>query len=181
MEIQKIPDQLQVFKYPSNHLKLVARDYDFVEDAKKEDTLILCHRLIGAMIKYDGLSIAATQCGLDYRIFVVNPDYLHAYDGGDKRPNIYINPIITYKSEETVRFKEGCLSYPKCTAWVKRHKSIVVSYKDENGVEQTQSGDGLFAIMAQHEIDHLDGKSLIDVVDPIEREKLYKQLNKSRK
>lgn len=175
------PNQLDVFTYPSPQLKKVAKKFDFEVDGKEHDIILLSHRLLGAMKKFNGLSIAATQCGVDFRIFVADPNLLLSYDGGQPRPEIYINPEISFYSEETVRFKEGCLSYPKCTAWVKRHKSIVLDYQDEFGNKKTQSGEGLFAIMVQHEIDHLDGKSLMDVVDPIERDKLYKQINRLRK
>lgn len=181
MEPNEIPDSLEVFKYPSDNLKKIARNYDFVNDSKKEDIVLLCYRLVGAMKKFGGISIAATQCGLEYRIFVVDTNLLKTY-AEVECPEIFINPVITNKSEETIRFKEGCLSYPKCTAWVKRHKTISLSFKNELGEEQKLDDcEGLLSIMIQHEIDHLNGKSLIDVVDSIEREKLYKQINKSRK
>lgn len=175
-QIQKIPEKLEVYKYPSNKLSVIAKPFDFETDGKVEDILLLTHRLKAKMKEHNGLSIAATQCGIDYRIFVAESTVFLSVDK-ISRPEIYINPVIIEKSEEMVRNKEGCLSYPKCSAWVKRHKSITVKYQDENGVEKTESGSGLFAIMVQHEIDHLNGKSLIDVVDPIERDKLYKQVN----
>jgi peptide deformylase len=177
----EIPDQLEVYKFPSQQLKIAAKEFDFEVDGKEHDVVLLAHRLYGSMKKHNGLSIAATQCGIDFRIFVVDSGLLQTYDKDVLRPEIYINPVIIERSAETVRNKEGCLSYPKCTAMVRRNKSITVAYQDEFGVVKEQKGGGLFSIMVQHEIDHLNGLSLIDVVDSIERDKLYKQINKARK
>lgn len=179
------PSKLSVFKYPSPVLNLIAREYNFSENSEdklKYDISLLCHQLDGVMRKFDGLSIAATQCNIPLRIFVVNTDYLYRADGNTiPRSRFYINPEIVEKSEKKVRNKEGCLSYPKCTAWVFRHEHIKIEFQDETGTKKTEEGGGLFSIMAQHEIDHLDGRSLIDSVDIIEKDKLLKQIRKSAK
>lgn len=179
------PVKLEVFKYPSPVLSLIGRNFDFSDNATDKvtyDISVLCHQLDGAMRKFDGLSIAATQCGIPLRIFVVNTEYLYRVDGNTiPRSNFYINPIIVEKSEHKVRNKEGCLSYPKCTSWMLRHERVKMEFCDEFGTKKTEEGSGLFSIMVQHEIDHLDGRSLIDSVDMIERDKLLKQIRKAAK
>ena len=76
--------------------------------------------------------------------------------------------------------EEGCLSLPGLWAEVPRATDITVRYTDENGKEQVKRARGLLAKAFQHEIDHLDGKLFIDLVDPKLKPEVKKIIKKLR-
>ena len=58
---------------------------------------------------------------------------------------------------------------------------MTIKYIDENGQEQVKRARGLLAKAFQHEVDHLDGKLFIDLVDPALKPELKKAIKKLRK
>lgn len=73
--------------------------------------------------------------------------------------------------------EEGCLSVPELTAQVQRYKKVTVNYQTEDGNEQQLVAEERFAVVLQHEIDHLDGILFIDHLSPLKRN-LYKKKRK---
>jgi len=125
-----------------------------------------------------GVGLAANQIGLDLRLAVIllpNPD------DEDAPPTRYviINPKILAMRGEKVD-EEGCLSIPGLWANVKRATDITIKYTDENGVEQVKRARGLLAKAFQHEVDHLDGKLFVDLVDPKLKSEVKKAIKKLR-
>ena len=96
----------------------------------------------------DGIGLAANQVGIDAQVAVVNVT----------EPLVLINPKIVHKENE-ISYFEGCLSYPKKGVNTKRYE--IVEVKSDN-VESTMRFDGLESICVQHEIDHLNGKTIFD-------------------
>ena len=70
---------------------------------------------------------------------------------------------------------------PGLWAEVTRATDVTISFLDENGKEQTMRARGLLAKAFQHEVDHLDGKLFIDLVDPVLKPELKKAIKKLRK
>lgn len=101
----------------------------------------------------DGVGIASPQVGKNIRVIVVNTSH---------RPECYINPVITKKSEAMVESEEGCLSVPGQYGLVTRHKKVTVEAYSRHGKRLTLELKGFPAIVFQHEIDHLDGILFID-------------------
>ena len=120
----------------------------------------------------DGIGLAANQVGIDANVAVVNV----------REPIILINPVIEDQWDE-INYYEGCLSWPKRGVHTKRYKNLIVKTEQTesglyfSGVETTMEGKGqweqegkkqeqedrlLEAICVQHEIDHLNGVSIID-------------------
>ena len=120
----------------------------------------------------DGIGLAANQVGIDAQVAVVNV----------REPLILINPKIIEKWDE-IPYYEGCLSFPKQGIHTKRYKSIIIQTEQEesgwyfSGVEGSEEGKGtweqdskkhdqeqrlLEAICVQHEIDHLNGMTIMD-------------------
>ncbi|MFO8062371.1 MAG: peptide deformylase [bacterium] len=112
------------------------------------------------MILEEGIGLAANQVGITKRIIIV--DFL------DKKEAL-INPRIIEHSAEKEKGMEGCLSFPGLQVNIERHKSLTISYINEDGMEETRELQGLNAIAIQHEIDHLNGKLIIDYMAPRER------------
>lgn len=104
-------------------------------------------------IKADGLGIAAPQIGQSLRMCIVKLS-------GRLMP--LVNPEIISKSPDIEYAEEGCLSLPGVWLPVPRSVSIVVKYLDGRGKEQERMLEKLDARVVQHEVDHLDGKLIVD-------------------
>ncbi|HAN31650.1 MAG TPA: hypothetical protein DCQ06_08650 [Myxococcales bacterium] len=79
-----------------------------------------------------------------------------------------VNPEIIDKSGE-ISFEEGCLSFPGVTVAVVRASHVVMRYQDRTGQSHEKDFDGIGAVCAQHELDHLDGLTFLDRVSPLKR------------
>ncbi len=110
----------------------------------------------------DGIGLAANQVGIDAQVAVVDV----------REPLVLINPKII-KKEVEVEYFEGCLSYPGKGVHTKRYETVEVktAQEEENWVfSGAQTGDPLDdkelrmleAVCIQHEIDHLNGKVIMD-------------------
>ncbi len=100
-----------------------------------------------------GIGLAAPQINRSIRLAVIEVE--------GKR-TVMINPKITSYSREKILFEEGCLSLPKEYFLIERSERITVRYEDEHGKEVKKRASGLFAIVVQHEVDHLDGVLIVD-------------------
>jgi peptide deformylase len=116
------------------------------------------HRILKEMaqIMYTnkGVGLAANQVGLDLSLLVA--------DAGDKLYKL-VNPKIILKQGKEI-MEEGCLSIPGICVKVKRAKKIKVQAQDEYGKPLIIETEGLLSRILQHEIDHLQGKLIIDYV-----------------
>ena len=101
-----------------------------------------------------GRAIAAPQIGM--------PERFIAVDLGDG-PFAVINPVITWRSDETFTLWDDCMSFPDLLVRVRRHRSISLSYVDETGAAREWSRLAVdTSELMQHEIDHLDGVLAVD-------------------
>jgi peptide deformylase len=111
----------------------------------------------------NGVGLAATQVGVDLRLFT----YAFANDDDAPDRGVVINPRLTLgkiSEEDPDRDEEaeGCLSVPGLSFPLKRAEQATVSYQDEDGVQRRFEAHGWFARVMQHETDHLDGKLYVD-------------------
>lgn len=135
-------------------LKKKSKEVEEIDDKTKE----LIKDMIDTMHKYDGVGLAAVQVGILKRIVVI--------DLYDEKPIIkLINPVIT-KTKGEQEVDEGCLSFPNKYVKVKRPAEVTVEALDENGKEIKITGTGLLAQAISHEVDHLNGIVLTDVMIP---------------
>ena len=104
----------------------------------------------------EGLGLAAPQVGVLRRIVVVETESGKVYE--------LINPKIVSWSGEQCEV-EGCLSLPKKWGRTHRPRAVVVRALDRNGQEVEYRGEDLLARAFCHEIDHLDGKMYVDLVE----------------
>ncbi|MFA6428036.1 MAG: peptide deformylase [Candidatus Buchananbacteria bacterium] len=118
----------------------------------------LIKEMVPAMIKADGVGLAAPQVAQSVSLVVINRQHLDQ----TAEPLILLNPKITKKSFRKVVGEEGCLSVPGYLGLVSRHKIITVKYLDPAGQPQKLTVKDLFARVVQHELDHLAGILYID-------------------
>lgn len=118
-----------------------------------KDVLKLLKDMEQTTIAAEGLGLAAPQVGHTERVCIVK---LH----GKLMP--LINPQITQRSREQEIAEEGCLSLPNIWVQVPRAVSIVVAYQNAKGAEEERQLEKLEARIVQHEVDHLEGKLIVD-------------------
>ncbi len=125
--------------------------------------------MVDTMCFQNGAGIAAPQVGILKRVFtmemVENPRY------PDKKPfplYIAINPEIEILDNTLVDSWEGCLSIPNIRGKLKRYKRILLRATDRHGNPSQEALDDFAAIVAPHELDHLNGTLLIDRMDSME-------------
>jgi len=137
----------------------------------------LINDLFKTMYNSQGIGLAAVQVGILKRILVVDV----SNKDEKKRPLSLINPVIKKISDETSVYEEGCLSIPNTFIEIERPKICEVEYIDINGKKKDLKCDGLLSTCLQHEIDHLDGKLIIDQLSKLKRDLIIKKISKTNK
>lgn len=118
----------------------------------------LLNDMVETMHSQNGVGLSAVQVGILKRVIVID-----LYDGNE--PLKLVNPEIV-KEKGNQEVEEGCLSFPNQFAMVYRPKEVVVKALDENGKPVTIKGKDLLAQALEHEIDHLNGKLFVDIMEP---------------
>lgn len=144
-----------VLKKRARQVKTVSESY--------QQTLSRMARL---MYSVSGVGLAAPQIGLSEALIVV-----------DIGTGLYklINPKIT-KREGLKISEEGCLSVPGINVKVKRAKKVTVTGLDEKGKPFSIEAQDLLACVFQHEIDHLNGKLIVDYASWMEKIVIEKKI-----
>lgn len=138
----------QILTYPDPILAATAEPVNVFDD----DLVRMAERMIGTMAA-GGVGLAAPQVGISRRVIVVQAP--------GEAARVLVNPEIVSESGR-ISITEGCLSLPDCAVEVPRSARITVNYQDVAGTWTTLDVRDLLAIILQHEIDHLDGRVLVD-------------------
>lgn len=145
-----------IFTYPKDKDILTKQSYDVTEFNDEIKQVI--EDLIDTVKAHNGAGISAIQIGKPYRICVINWGGIH----------VLVNPVVTrVRGEHTMR--EGCLSVPGLFVETTRFQKVWIKALNENGeeIEYAEGGNGSY--IAQHELDHFEGKcNLFDAYDDIE-------------
>ena len=108
------------------------------------------------------------SCGQDRESQKCPPETTETMDSleeiANAEPIILINPIII-NEEGSQKGEEACLSVPGKWGMVTRPEKVTVRAVDENMEEFELEGTGLLARAICHEMDHLDGKLYVDLVE----------------
>lgn len=168
----------KIVKYGDDILRQKLKPVDY--NALAPELPLLLKDMEETCLSVRGVGLAANQIGLPYRLAVILIPDTSSKDENAYKRYVIINPqIISMRGEKLE--EEGCLSLPGLWAEVTRATDVTVSFLDENGKEQTLRARGLLAKAFQHEVDHLDGKLFIDLVDPTLKPELKKAIRKLRK
>ena len=111
-----------------------------------------------------GVGLAAPQVADSRRILVADPGYDDEKDADTRGVQlVYMaNPVILSRSDDTITWSEACLSVPEYSQDIARSKTIVVQYQDATGTVHERTYDGFPSVVIQHEMDHLDGVTLLE-------------------
>ncbi len=152
---------LPIVTVPDPLLKKVSEPVEKVDDKLRA----FLDDMLETMYAAPGIGLAAVQVGKLWRILVIDI----ASEDEEPNPMYFINPVITWTSEELNTYNEGCLSIPEQYADVERPAECKVDFIDYNGDEKEIHADGLLATCIQHEMDHLNGVVFIDYLSKIKR------------
>ena len=132
----------------------------------------LADEMVAPLREVEGLGLAAPQVGVLKRLFI--------YDlRDDSGPQTIVNPVISEARGEWV-YEEGCLSVPGLYFPIVRPKEIHLTGWDLDGNEVSIEADELLARLFQHELDHLEGKLLLEMLDEDARKQAVKELRRRR-
>lgn len=124
----------------------------------------LAKQMAKLMYKSNGCGLAAPQVGVLKRLVVIDCD-----ESEEQNPLFLVNPEIVGLEGDPVTEEEGCLSCPGISIPISRKPFATVRYFDLDGEEWVIEGDGLLGRCLQHEIDHLNGKTMFEACDPLVR------------
>ncbi len=145
--VEGVMYEYEIYRLVDNRDPILYQKTPIYEFDNTEDSRYIAISLLETMKHHHGLGLAAPQCGLSKRVFVL---------GSDNVGYAFFNPKIL-RVEGSIKGQEGCLSFPGLYLPVERPEAVTVSYCDMNGVEKEGTFKGLTARIILHEYDHLEG------------------------
>ncbi|MGE4506139.1 MAG: peptide deformylase [Desulfovibrionaceae bacterium] len=164
--------RLKILTYPDPELKEISEPVREITPEIKQ----LIDDMVETMYVDDGVGLAAPQVG--HKIRLVTVDQTGPRERGELR--VLLNPEIV-SAEGRKDSTESCLSTPGFTTTIKRSEKVVVTAMDEKGGDVRIEADGLLAIILQHEIDHLDGVTIVERSGRLKRAMYDKKVRKWQK
>ena len=151
-EARRIVALARIRQYGDPALRMKAREVETFDD----DLVRLVERMTSLMHEAQGVGLAATQVGVLRRLFV----FVH-----EDEDRVLVNPVVTFRSEETDVDDEGCLSLHDVLVPVERATSVTIEGADAAGRPVRLELGLPAARIVQHELDHLDGVLILDCTD----------------
>ena len=161
--------KLNILEFPDPRLRTVAKPIE-----KVDSTIVkYAEDMLETMYDAPGIGLAATQVNIHLRLIVL--------DVSDQKndPIFLVNPVIS-RAEGEIESSEGCLSIPGYSEPISRYETIEYQAIDLNGNEKKDVANGLLAICIQHEMDHLQGKLMVDRISSTKRQLIRKRLLKQQ-
>tara|TARA_B100001027_G_scaffold200858_1_gene160503 strand:- start:331 stop:834 length:504 start_codon:yes stop_codon:yes gene_type:complete len=161
--------KLKILIFPDPRLRKVAEMVTKFDKSLQ----ILAEDMLETMYDANGIGLAATQVNKHIRLIVM--------DLSEERnePKIFVNPSFKIlKGHKMYEFEEGCLSIPGFNETIARPDKIELKWQDINGKVHTDTPKGLLTVCIQHEIDHLEGKLMVDYISALKRDRVRSKLLK---
>lgn len=148
------------------------------EQIKSPLIATVVEEMIRLMYEHKGIGLAAQQAGIPNSIFIMDP-------AGEKRPRVMFNPEVLDVGEPMIELPhpgEGCLSLPYgFRSPVPRYSTITMKWLDRVAVEHEYKFEGIEAIVAQHEFDHLQGILFVDRLSRLKQDMFKRKVAKIRR
>ena len=164
--------KLKILIFPDPRLRKVAKKVTKFDKSLEN----LANDMLETMYIANGIGLAATQVDRHIRLIVM--------DLSEERddPRIFINPTFKIlKNHKLFEFEEGCLSIPGFNETIARPDRIELTWQDIKGNQHIDKPEGLLTVCIQHEIDHLDGKLMVDYISSLKRDRIRSKLLKENK
>ncbi len=162
--------RLDILEYPDERLHRIAREVTVFDEALWR----LVADMAETMYAAPGVGLAAVQVDVSLRVIVVDTS-----EGRDAL-RVFVNPRLTWASEETALCEEGCLSVPGIYDQVRRPAQVRVAAFDEHGRAFELDCEGMLAVCVQHEIDHLEGRVFVEYLSSLKQTRIRTRLRKRR-
>lgn len=162
---------LEILKYPDPRLRIKAAPVTQVDDALRR----MVDDMYETMYTHQGLGLAATQVNIHLRFFVM--DVSETRD----QPRCVLNPEIV--SQDGMQYDyHGCLSVGgNVSDKIKRAATLKLRGMDLDSQPFEWDLEGVAAICAQHEVDHLNGKLFIDHLSRLKLERIRKKIERNER
>lgn len=162
---------MDILKWPDPRLMKISKKTSY-EEAKPFFT-----EMFKTMKQNNGIGLAGPQVGILKRFFVLDEKSLSTSDERkyDSSLEMFINPVIVDGFGEVV-IQEGCLSVPGEIVNTLRAPFISVDFIDLDGKERQETFSGMTAIAIQHEVDHLDGRVLPELLPLEKRQEMLERI-----
>jgi peptide deformylase len=161
--------RLKVLTFPDPKLRKVAAPVIKFDKSLEKIT----SDMLETMYSENGIGLAATQVDIHMRIIVMD------ISEARNEPKIFINPEFKILNDKSLlSFTEGCLSVPGVSEEITRPDNIILTWQDINGTIHEDKPSGLLTVCIQHEIDHLEGKLMVDYLSPLKRDRIRKKATK---
>lgn len=142
---------MKIVSYPD---KILSQVSESVGPENMDTILGIVNGMIAVLRKSRGIGLAAPQVGISKRIIVwTDKDRDEFY--------VAVNPVIV-SSRGKIKIQESCLSLPSIRREVKRRRVIKVVALNEDARRVTFDLANTDAVIVQHEIDHLNGITIMD-------------------
>lgn len=155
--------ELKIVEDTHSILHTEAPEFDF--DNPIHDPVELFEAMRDLMCERRGLGLAAPQCGISTRMFILGD-----FQNKETVAAVFNPKIVDIIGEDTM-YEEGCLSYPGMFIKIKRPSAIRVRYTNQHGTTDTIQFNGLTARVFLHELDHLNGITFLDKANKFHIEK----------
>ncbi|OTG85114.1 peptide deformylase [Acinetobacter sp. ANC 4648] len=159
---------LPILSFPDPRLRTIAKPVDEVTDEIRQ----LAADMFETMYEAPGIGLAATQVDRHIQLIVMD------LSEDKNQPMVFINPKVTFLTDETLSYEEGCLSVPQIYDKVDRPSRVKIHAIGLDGKAFEQEADGLLAVCIQHEMDHLNGKLFVDYLSPLKRQRAREKVEK---
>ena len=155
--------------FPDPKLRTVAKPIKDVNNSIRK----LAEDMLETMYSGEGIGLAGTQVDVHKRIIVID------VSNEKNDPLVLINPVIKeVVNNENKAYSEGCLSVPGVYEELERPSAVEVSALDLDGKEFTFIAEDILSVVIQHEMDHLEGKMMVDFLSNLKREMIRKKMAK---
>ena len=162
---------LPIITLPDPLLRLRSEPVERVDDAMRQ----LADNMLETMYEAPGIGLAAIQVAVPRRLLVLD---IADKETEQPSPIVMINPEIVKLGETLAPYEEGCLSIPDIRVEIERPASLTVRFVDRDGKQQQLDAQGLLATAIQHEMDHLDGRLIIDFMSRLKRDMVIRKFKK---
>jgi peptide deformylase len=161
--------KLRILTFPDPRLRKVASPVTKFDKSLEN----LVSDMLQTMYEGGGVGLAASQVNVHKRVIVID------ISEDKKDPMIFINPEFKILNDKSLlSCKEGCLSVPGIEEEITRPDNIYLTWQDIHGNIYEETPSGLLTVCIQHEIDHLEGKLMVDYLSPLKRDRIRKKANK---
>ena len=153
----------------------ILREKSLIVDKVDEELQKLMSDMLETMYDGNGIGLAATQVDIHKRVIVVD------ISNEKNDPLVLINPTINkIIDDENKSYSEGCLSVPGIFEELERPTSVEIKALGVDGKEFTLIAEDILSVVIQHEVDHLEGKMMVDYLSNLKREMIRKKMIKQK-